>query len=304
MARLTWQAGIAVSLKEFLEPASIPAFGYEVTTAGTTGTSEPTWPLVNGTTVTDGTVVWTARTATTITWTAEPLYKTGATEPTWPTTVGATVVDGGITWTTRTPMIADAKCPHTEVVYSMENKIFAVYRDVVRYCATDNPRDWTTADDAGFLPTGLHSPESPEATGMGEYRGRLVIATASNIIVWTVDPDPAQMALFDTIKGIGTTYDDVMTGVGGDLYFLSPLGVRSLSIAAGTAGIQSGDVGAPIDPLVQAKMLGASPPAGLHYPGASQFWLVFGAAAVSADLSIDIGLSGNFPDGYVGTVYT
>ncbi len=34
---------------------------YEVTTAGTTGATQPTWPLAVGSTVADGTVVWTCR---------------------------------------------------------------------------------------------------------------------------------------------------------------------------------------------------------------------------------------------------
>ena len=276
MSRLTWQAGIAISLKEFMEPASITAFGYECTTAGTTGTSEPSWPLVNATTVTDGTVVWTARTATTIQWTAVPLYQTGATEPVWPTVLGNTVVDGSLTWTTRTPAITDLKCPHSKIAFAIASKVFSPYRDVVRYCVTDNPRDWSTIDDAGFLPTGLKSPESPECTALDEYRGRLAIWTGSRLLIWTVDPDPTLMVLFDNVAGIGTVYDKANAGVSGDLFMLTKLGVRSLSIAAGAQTLQSGDIGTGIDALVRAKLSSPYTPLGLYYPGSGQFWLSFG----------------------------
>ena len=37
---------------------------YECTTAGTTGATEPTWPIIVGTTVVDGSVTWTCRLAT------------------------------------------------------------------------------------------------------------------------------------------------------------------------------------------------------------------------------------------------
>ncbi len=36
-------------------------FIYEVTTAGTSAAAEPAWPTTDGATITDGTVVWTAR---------------------------------------------------------------------------------------------------------------------------------------------------------------------------------------------------------------------------------------------------
>ena len=155
---MAWTPATTYTLGKFTEPQSVLAFMYEATTAGTSGSVEPTWPQTANATVTDGTVVWTARTATTITWTASPLYTAGATEPVWPTLAGLTVTDGTITWTTRTAQIIDEKCPHSKIAIPMASKVYSPYRDVVRYSVTNYPRDWTTPDDAGFLPTGLNAP--------------------------------------------------------------------------------------------------------------------------------------------------
>lgn len=55
----TWAATTAYSLGDRVEPTTPNTYVYEVTTAGTSGGSEPTWPTVVGSTVVDGTVVWT-----------------------------------------------------------------------------------------------------------------------------------------------------------------------------------------------------------------------------------------------------
>jgi len=59
-----WAALTALSLGAIRSPTTGNGYYYEVTTAGTTGATEPTWPTPAGTTVTDGTVVWTCRLAT------------------------------------------------------------------------------------------------------------------------------------------------------------------------------------------------------------------------------------------------
>ncbi len=60
-----WAASTAYTLGQIRSPlATGNGFFYEVTTAGTSAATEPTWPTVVGNTVADGTVTWTCRLAT------------------------------------------------------------------------------------------------------------------------------------------------------------------------------------------------------------------------------------------------
>lgn len=56
-----WLASTAYALNDVRKPSqpNRTGFRYKVTTAGTTGATEPAWPQEIGVTVTDGTVVWT-----------------------------------------------------------------------------------------------------------------------------------------------------------------------------------------------------------------------------------------------------
>jgi hypothetical protein len=58
-----WQASTAYSVGSVVVPTAgnENGFRYECTTAGTSGTSQPTWPTTEGATVNDNTVVWTCR---------------------------------------------------------------------------------------------------------------------------------------------------------------------------------------------------------------------------------------------------
>jgi hypothetical protein len=56
----TWAVATALALGVSRRPTTPTGYRYQVTTAGTTHAStEPTWPTVIGSTVSDGTVVWT-----------------------------------------------------------------------------------------------------------------------------------------------------------------------------------------------------------------------------------------------------
>lgn len=58
---IAWAASTVYTLDNYRRPTTSNNLYYEVTTAGTSNSTEPTWPTTIGTTVTDGTVVWTCR---------------------------------------------------------------------------------------------------------------------------------------------------------------------------------------------------------------------------------------------------
>ena len=54
----TWQASTDYAVGDKVVPTSDNTYYYECTVAGTSGSSEPTWPTTVGDTVTDGSVTW------------------------------------------------------------------------------------------------------------------------------------------------------------------------------------------------------------------------------------------------------
>lgn len=247
--------------------------------SGASGSSEPAWPGILGQQVIDNEVIWEAVTTSRVTWTAAPRYVSGATEPVWPEDMGAMVQDGTINWRAVPRRVEDERCPRTKVVAIVASKVFAADKDIVRYSATANPLDWSTADDAGYLPTGLQQANANDVAVLAPYRANLAPMNASSFQNWQVDPDPASMALLDQMDGIGSVWQRAAIPVANDLVYLSQLGVRTIGIANAAENLAAGDIGAPIDVLVQAAMrfpwTNGSTVIATYYPGAGQYWLAF-----------------------------
>jgi hypothetical protein len=197
------------------------------------------------------------------------------TEPTWPTTVGATVVDSGITWTCRTFAVTDANCPHTKQVAKQAQKMFAGNSTTVRYSKTGDPRDWTTASDAGFIAAGLYAQGSNEVTAIAAFsKSSIAIFFADNAQVWQVDPDPELIELTEGIESVGTLYHRASGSVQKDLIFLAQNGFRSIGLIALTDNVQDSDVGSPIDKLVKAAFATSDDPLTVYYPKLGQLWAI------------------------------
>ena len=60
-SQATWQASTAYSIGAIVRPTTANGYWYVCDVAGTSGSSQPSWPTTVGATVTDGTVTWRCR---------------------------------------------------------------------------------------------------------------------------------------------------------------------------------------------------------------------------------------------------
>lgn len=275
-------------------PAAVSNFLYEAVqaAAGASGTSEPVWPTVAGSTVIDGAVTWKAIGTSIITWEAIPIMQSGVTEPTWPTTVPLAVLDAStftdlngavvptsISWVASSRQVTDTRCPNTKAVALNSSHVFAVDADIVDFSAAVDPTDWSSANNAGYLPTGLNNYGDNPAAVLALYRSNLMVFNAGGYQMWQTDPDPANMAILDA-QPVGSIYTRAAQSVANDLLLLTEVGVRNIGTVGATANMQIGSSGQPIDALVLAQLQsGTYQPLALYYPGRGQYWLFFGPQA-------------------------
>lgn len=246
--------------------------------AGYSGSNEPAFDPDIGDTVVDNQVTWETIEANCIVWQANPILVSDSTEPTFPTEIGATVADNTILWTAETRRVQDTNCPNSKTVAIAASKVFSGDDDIVAFSATVNPLDWTTAEDAGYIPFGLNTYGSDPVSALGIYRSNLVIFNGKAFQMWQVDEDPNNFAILDAVP-VGCNFHRSLAPVANDLVFLTDEGIRSMGIAGASTNLQAGFFGKQIDPLVLEAIKGGEIPNGLFFPGAGQYWLFFGEEA-------------------------
>ena len=264
------------------DPVTISLLLFKATQAapGFSDSFEPTWPTIVGNTVVDNEVTWEGVPANRVLWQAFPILFSGSSEPTFPAAVGAEVADNTISWVADTRRVLDSNCPNTAAVAITASKIFAGDKDIIPFSATVNPLDWSTEDDAGFIPFGLNTYGSQDVSSLGLYRSNLVAFNAKGFQMWQVDEDPQNFAILDAVPiGVPATANRSLQPVMNDLVFLTEVGIRSMGIAGASTNLQAGSFGKQIDPLVKIKLDAGEIPISLYYPGQGQYWLIFGAEA-------------------------
>jgi hypothetical protein len=249
--------------------------------AGFTGSAEPEWPNALGETVVDNEVTWEAVASSNVVWEAHRILVSGSDEPAFPEGESAAVPDNTISWVMDPRRVTDSNAPRSKVALIAASKVFSGGEDIVPFSATVNPLDWTTEEDAGYLPSGLQAYGANPVAALGLYRGNVVVFNAQGFQMWQVDEDPANMALLDA-GPIGCTHHRSGQGFANDWVFLTDVGFRNIGIAAASTNLQAGYFGKAVDELVvpKVKALGADDDCiGLYDPGRGQYWGIFGNEA-------------------------
>lgn len=279
-------------------PAAISNFLFEAIQAapGSSGSTEPAWPTTAGNTVIDNQVTWKAIGTSIITWQAIPIMLTGASEPIWPTTVGISIHDAS-TFTSQDAHVTDTSLSWVAInrqvpvpnpgpaVAINSSHVFNGDKDIVDFSAAVDPTDWTSTNNAGYLPTGLNNYGDNPVAALTLYRSNLMVFNAGGYQMWQTDPDPANMALLDA-EPVGSIYGRAWQSVSNDLLGLTEVGVRNIGTVGASANMQEGSLGQPVDPLVKARLVantygpyGFAGPISTYYPGRGQYWLIFGPEA-------------------------
>jgi hypothetical protein len=153
-----------------------------------------------------------------------------------------------------TTYITDANCPHTAGVTKAASRVFSPSGENVRYCAAGDARDWTTANDAGFLPAGLQQDTKGSVKACGTFQEALVVIFEDSAQIWNVAVDPTANAISKRLYGIGTDEPLSLASFFSDLVLLSRYGFRSMTVQSQTDRIDDNDVGVPVDGLVSADV--------------------------------------------------
>lgn len=112
-------------------------------------------------------------------------------------------------------------------------------------------RDWTSPNDAGFLPVVRNAPGDRTLQGLGYIRDRMVVAFRDSMQMWALDESPDNMTLVETLNGPGTRFERALANVLGDAFYFSRGGFRSLITSTIEGQREESDIGINVKPLTE-----------------------------------------------------
>lgn len=113
---------------------------------------------------------------------------------------------------------------------------------------------------AGFLNTATKDRGAERVMALGVYQDRLAVFARRGLQIWTVDPDPDQNGLYQSLRGVGAVAADSVVEYGDlDIFALNISGIRSLRARDSSNLASADDVGVSIDGEVTQYMRTLTP---------------------------------------------
>lgn len=154
-------------------------------------------------------------------------------------------------------------------VRAVKQKMYAVVGSLLYFSGFSgvngdaDPTQWSGGDTnetgEGFINLSTQYSGSEELTGLGVYQGRVAVFSRRAVQIWSVDPDPAQNILYQTLLNVGAIAPHSIIEYGDlDIFFLSETGIRSMRARDSSNLASADDVGVAIDAELADYVTGLS----------------------------------------------
>lgn len=145
--------------------------------------------------------------------------------------------------------------------YVQKRRIYATANSLERYSELNDFDDWTTtsptATGAGFINISNETEGTDRLVGAVTYNGFAAIFARQKIQIISLDTDPDNNAVGDSVDNFGTMARHSLLNYGNnDVFFLHESGIRSLRARSGVNAPYVNDIGTAIDTYVAEKIAG------------------------------------------------
>jgi len=147
-------------------------------------------------------------------------------------------------------------------------------RMLATHSALNNPEDYTTSGDAGYIDFKYVLKKGDELLDIVTFVDLLVFFFREHIVIYSGTNPTASgdFRIVQVIEGTGVRATDCVQGVGTDLAFVYDSGVKSLRQVVTTGSMNVKDISELIDPVLRAEIASAGQFSAVHYP--AQGWLM------------------------------
>lgn len=135
------------------------------------------------------------------------------------------------------------------VIRTFKTKMYAGVRALLEFSAVDDPTMWSSGTGTGFINISSQHQGSQQITGLGPYQELMAIFSQDTIQTWSLDLDPDNNAIKQTLPNTGTRSPRALLPFGNsDLVYLDGMrGIRSLKARDVVAAAYVDDIGTKID---------------------------------------------------------
>lgn len=143
------------------------------------------------------------------------------------------------------------------------------------HSALNNPEDYTTGGDAGYIDFAFVIGRGDEALDVKTYVDLIVFFFRSHIVIYSGTNPTASgdFAIVQVIEGSGVVASNAAIGAGTNMAFIYKSGIKTLRQVVTTGSLNADDLSDKIDPVLRDMIAAAGTFNVAHYP--KNGWLLF-----------------------------